>query len=73
MKCTKILTDMYKDIETQVEQGNFTRPGGHASFRDLIVKFENNYGQIAESVKGPCGQRAILKFRSEKVIIYCNC
>ena len=63
-----ILTNLYGDIGAQVEGGKFTRPGGHALYRDLIFKLEQNYGQLRDSDKGPCGQLALLRFRTEKVI-----
>jgi len=66
-KCEGILTNMYKDIKAQEEAGNFTRPGGHALYRDLIFKLEKEYGQIPDSGKGPCGQLALLKFRVDKI------
>jgi len=65
--CEGILTNMYKDIKAQEEAGNFTRPGGHALYRDLIGKLEKEYGQIPDSGKGPCGQLALLKFRVDKI------
>jgi len=66
-KCLTILSSMYKGIEKQVEGGEFTRPGGHALYRDLIFQLEKEYGSIPDSEKGPCGQLALLKFRTEKI------
>eukprot|EP00092_Neocalanus_flemingeri_P041411 GFUD01045093.1.p1 GENE.GFUD01045093.1~~GFUD01045093.1.p1 ORF type:complete len:651 (+),score=203.16 GFUD01045093.1:211-2163(+) len=66
-KCEGILKNLYKEIEAQVEKGEFTRPGGHASYKDLILNLEKNYGQIPDSEKGPSGQLTLLRFRSEKI------
>ena len=66
-KCLALLSNLYREIEKQVEGGNFTCPGGHGLYRDLVFQLEKDYGSIPESEKGPCGQLALLKFRTEKV------
>lgn len=66
-KCQGILTNLYKEIEAQVEGGHFTKPGGHALYRDLIFNLEKDYGQIPDIVKGPSAQLTLLKFRTEKI------
>jgi len=66
-KCFALLSNLYEEIEKQVEGGNFTCPGGHGQYRDLVFQLEKDYGSIPDSEKGPCGQLALLKFRTEKI------
>jgi len=66
-KCDTILSNLFKKIETQIDEGHFTCPGGHASFKALIDEMEKAYSSIPEDEKGPCGQLSLLKFKSQKI------